>query len=151
LSDGWSGTDSDEKKVVDFISGQIGNERNTAAIGYQTFFYGWTRTHSALDPRVKVGMEFDLLLRMLNNVSNTDRCPEGLSPKDEFRVVQYSPSPTMAEPFAYAPAPRFLIDVATDDRFYLLRRIGPYAVLKRDIGTEQTSDLRSVVAAYPLR
>lgn len=148
LSDGWPGTDSDEEKVVDFISGQLGNERKMAAIGYQTFFYGWMRTHSALDPRVKVGMEFDLLLRMLNNVSNTDRCPEGLSPKDEFRVVQYSPSPTMAEPFAYAPAPRSLVDVATDDRFYLLRRIGPYAVLKRDIGTERRSDSRSVAVAY---
>ena len=49
LSVGWFGIDSDEKKVVDFISDQIGDERKSTSIGYQTFFYGWMRYHSSLE------------------------------------------------------------------------------------------------------
>jgi hypothetical protein len=149
LSDGWSGADSDEKKVVDFIADQVGGGRKAAAIGYQTFFYGWMRRHSTLDPRVKVGMEFDLLLQMLHNLTNTDKCPEGISPNDEFRIVQYATSPAMASPFAYSQAPRSFFDVPKDDRFYLLRQIGRYSVLKRDIGAARTSDSKGITPANP--
>jgi hypothetical protein len=137
---GWSGVDSDEKKVVDYIAGEILSENRTSvSVGYQTLFYGWMPRQNVLDPRIKVGLEFDLLFRFLYGVTNMDRCAEGISPNDEYRVVQSAPSAIMAYPFAYDYAPKMRFEVASDDGFYVLKKFGPYLVLRRNIMKSQGS------------
>jgi hypothetical protein len=131
---GWSGYDSDEKKVVDYVANDLLSEkRYLGSIGYQTLFYEWMPRQNVLDPRIKVGLEFDLLFRVLYNITNTDRCAEGVSPSDEYKIVQIAPSATMAYPFAYAPAPKARFEIPLDDSFYMLNKFGPYLVLKRNM------------------
>ena len=130
---GWSGVNSDEKKVVDYIAGQSLSENGTrVSVGYQTLFYGWMPRQNVLDPRIKVGLEFDLLFKFLHGVTNIDRCAEGISPNDEYRVVQSAPSATMAYPFAHDHPPKMRFEVPSDDSFYLLKKFGPYLVLRRN-------------------
>ena len=131
---GWSGGNLYEKQSVDYIAKLIhANNRNNAAIGYNTFFYDWLPGQHALDRRMKVGMEFDLLFRFLHGITNTDTCAEGFSAADEFRVVQTKPSSTLKYPFGYLDEfdPDAYFYIPPDQNFIIIRRLGPYLVLKR--------------------
>ncbi len=86
---GWSGSDSEELDVVDQVAGQVrAAGRDRAAIGYRISFTGGEASQFILDPRYKLGANWDFLFRRLRRIANEDQCPEGVSPQDEYRVVE---------------------------------------------------------------
>jgi hypothetical protein len=60
----------------------------------------------------------------IHGVSNTNRCAEGVSPDDEFRIVQTRPTST-------DPRGKGYFNISLDRNFILLRQFGPYQVFKR--------------------
>ena len=80
----------------------------------------------------RLGWSLIFYSRFLHGVTNIDRCAEGISPNDEYRVVQSAPSATMAYPFAHDHPPKMRFEVPSDDSFYLLKKFGPYLVLRRN-------------------
>jgi len=122
LRDGWSGPDAQEVRVVDYIANQLHSEgKDRAAIGYQTFFGSFMASFHAVDPRYKVGADFDLLLKYRHGLSNTDPCAEEISPSDEYRIVQIRSPETGGSHF----------EVSLPRNFYFLRQLGSYQVFKR--------------------
>jgi hypothetical protein len=71
----------------------------------------------------RVGAELELMLRFRHDISNTDRCAEGISVSDEYRIVQRAPESGPEPPQHYFDVPL--------DGFRLLRRFGLYEVFKR--------------------
>lgn len=124
LTDGWSGRDADEVRVVDYLAHRIGIDKKRAAIGYDLYIYRFVAAFNSVDSRYKVGAGFDMLLKHRHGIVNTDRCAEGVSPYDEYRVVQTSSTET-------AEGALQRIVVPTDNRFYLAQQFGPYQVLQR--------------------
>ncbi len=126
LRDGWAGTDPEEVQVVDYVSNQIhSNGKEQAAIGYQIFIYEFMPKYAILDRQYKVGAELDFLFKHRNGIVNTDQCAEGVSPTDEYRIVQTRPKSGEAESSQY-------FDVPPDREFHLLRSFDLYQVFKRD-------------------
>jgi hypothetical protein len=122
---GWSGQEARQIEVVDYVAGRLrARRRDSAAIGYRVFVYPFMAEYNAIDRRYKVGADFDLLLHYRRGITNTDTCPEGQSPNDEYRVVQTTPQ---ADP----EAPRSYFDVPRKGHFRLLREFGPYQVYAR--------------------
>jgi dolichyl-phosphate-mannose-protein mannosyltransferase len=123
---GWGGPDADEVQIADDLAPRIKSDgRREAAIGYQTFIYPFMATYNVTNPRYKVGAEFDFILKNRHGIENTDRCAEGVSAADEYRVVQRRPKEGEAEPREYFDVPR-------DERFRLVRVFDLYQVFKRD-------------------
>jgi hypothetical protein len=122
---GWSGSDAAEILVGDYVAEQIRSEgHDRAAIGYHIFVYPFMVQYNMINPQYKVGAEFDLWLKYRHGIANTNGCAEGLSPYDEYRIVQTQPKSGSDEPREY-------FDVPLDRRFQLLRQFGPYQVLRR--------------------
>ena len=76
-----------------------------------------------VSPEYKVGAEFDVLFKYGHGIENTDTCAEGVSPRDDYRIVQ-------TRPMKAEDAPRNYFDVPLENHFKLVREIGPYRVLK---------------------
>ena len=98
--------------------------RERAAIGYQIFVTPtWGSRFAAVDSRYKIGAEFDLLLRFRHGVVNTNQCAEGLSPNDEYRVIETRPDVREAalEFFSAPPNGRLRL-VTTSGAFGLYRK-----------------------------
>ena len=126
LRNGWAGSDPEEVQVVDYVASQIRSEgKASAAIGYQLFIYPFMATYHIIDPTYKVGAEFELLFKYRHGIANTDQCAEGVSPVDEYRIVQTRHKSGEDEP-------RHYVDVPADSRFHVLRRFDLYEVLKRE-------------------
>jgi hypothetical protein len=126
LENGWSGSDPDEIKVVDYVGQQLGSEgREQVAIGYQIFIYEFMANYAILDRQYKVGAEFDFLFKHRHGISNTNQCAEGISPNDEYRIVQTRPKQPEWHPRNY-------FDAAMDSNFRLVRKFDSYQVFKRD-------------------
>lgn len=124
--EGWSGHDADQVRVVEYVADQIeAAGRDEAAIGYQTFIYRFMAAYHVINPQYKVGAEFDLLFSQMEGVTNTNRCAEGLSPEDEYRIVQVRPEPDPA-------APREYFDMSIGENYRLLRQFGSYRVYTLD-------------------
>ena len=124
-ADGWSGRDASEVHVVDYVAQRLETEsRDSAAVGFHVFHYPFMAGYHIIDPQYKVGAEFDVLLRHRHGVTNTNDCAEGLSPRDEYRVVR-------ATPMEQDWAPRDYFEVPLEDDFRLLARFGPYEVFGR--------------------
>ena len=81
-------------------------------------------TFNAVDPRYRAGADFDLMFKARHGVLNTNRCAGGVSPEDEFRIVQTRPTWT-------DPAGIDYVNIPIDGNFRLLRRFGPYQVFQR--------------------
>jgi hypothetical protein len=123
---GWSGPDAAEVDVADYVSEQIRTEgHDRAAIGYQIFIYPFMATYNIINPLYKVGTEFDLWFKYRHGIANTDQCAEGVSPADEYRIVQ-------TQPKSGEEQPRHYFQVRQDTRFRLLQSFGLYQVFKRD-------------------
>jgi hypothetical protein len=122
---GWAGQDASEKQVVDYVASQIKMDgKDRASIGYQTFIYPFMADYNIINPRYKVGAEFDLLFKYQYGVLNTTQCAEGFSSHDEYRIVETVPKiPTWA--------PRDHFNIAVDNRFKLLSQFGSYEIFKR--------------------
>jgi hypothetical protein len=111
--------------VIDYVADQLrGEGRSTAAIGYQLFIYPFMAEYHITNPIYKVGGELEILLRYRHGIANTDRCAEGVSATDEYRIVQRRPKKGPEEPQHY-------FDLPPDGRFRLLRRFSLYDVVKR--------------------
>ena len=79
--------------------------------------------YNVVDARYKIGADFDLLFRDVHGVSNVDRCAEGVSPNDEFRIIQSTPPWT-------DPTGRGYIEVP-EDNYQFMEEIGSYRIYKR--------------------
>jgi hypothetical protein len=116
LHHSWPGPDAPEMEVVDCIATDLrARGANQVPIGYHIFFEGVVSSFS-------VGDEFNFVFRYRHGIANTNRCPEGISDADEYRVVQTAPT----EHFLYIAHPPL------PDSFYRLGIFGDYQVLKRE-------------------
>jgi hypothetical protein len=90
LRHGWSGEDADEIQVVDAAAALVrsSGERDQASIGYEVNVRRFVATDHIIDPRYKVGADFDLLLKHRHGISNANRCAEGVEANDAYRIVQ---------------------------------------------------------------
>jgi hypothetical protein len=129
-ADGWSGHDATEARIADYIATDIHEEgRDRASIGYQLFIYSFMVDYHALSPNYKVGSDFDVVFRYQHGIENTDRCAEGVSPGDEYRIVQTHPMNEPGAPISYFKVP-------SENRFKLVREIGQYRIFKAtQVGT----------------
>ena len=85
---GWSGPDADAWQAVDDVATRIhARGKDRAAIGYQLILTGGEAVQYYIDPRYKAGVEMDFLLRWRHGITNEDRCAEGASPSDDYRIV----------------------------------------------------------------
>jgi hypothetical protein len=124
LHDGWSGVDAVEVRVADSIAKRMRSEgRHRAAIGRRLFLNAAPEPPwHARDSRWKAGGEFDILFEYRLGIDNLNRCVEGVTPQDEFRIVEALPP----EPFAV-----HYFDVPTAGPLRLVDRIGQYEVYER--------------------
>jgi hypothetical protein len=124
--DGWAGPDAEEIKVVDAVAARLqADGRNQASIGYQTFIYPFMANYHIANPIYKVGAEFDMLFYYRHGIVNTNRCAEGLSPEDEYLIVQTRPKPPEW-------APRDYFDFSIGSQFQLVDEIESYRLWKRE-------------------
>jgi hypothetical protein len=79
--------------------------------------------YHGLSPNYKVGSDFDVLFTYQHGIENTDRCAEGVSPGDDYRIVQTHPIKESGAPINYFKVPR-------GNRFKLVREIGQYRIFK---------------------
>jgi len=129
LRTGWSGPDAPEIQTVDYIAEQLhGLGKSRAAIGYQTLYMAlpalnfFMAEFNIVDARYKVGADFDLLFTFRHHITNTNQCAEGISPDDEYRIVESS---------AVWTTPRYAV-LSLDSKFQLQQQFGPYQVFKRN-------------------
>ena len=85
VTQGWSGKDHPMLRAASTVADRVkASGRTQASVGYQG------HEDVAEDELLQVyrlGSQFDLLLRY-DGVRNTNRCPEGISAADEFRIVR---------------------------------------------------------------
>jgi len=123
--EGWAGSDPDEVRLVDHVARDIlaSGERD-AVIGYQTFIFDFMPKYHIIDPDYKVGAELDLLFEHGYGITNLNQCAEGVSPEDEYRIVQTQPRSGIDEP-------RQSFDVPLDGQYRLIARFELFDVFKR--------------------
>jgi hypothetical protein len=91
-TDGWSGRDAREWKVVDYVAGELDAQgKDRAAIGYRLFIYPFMANYNITNPQYKLGADFDLLFKYRRKITNTDTCAEAFSAQDEYRIVRSRP------------------------------------------------------------
>ena len=96
---GWSGPRANDIQAVDYIAGRVRSHGgNRIALGYQTYFLEFMPAMHIVEPRYKVGAELDLFLEHRYGISNSDRCAEGISADDEYRIVQQPPKLVQSGP-----------------------------------------------------
>jgi hypothetical protein len=129
---GWSGPTAQQVQAVDFVANHLSSEgRNTAAIGYQIFVYGFMAKSNIIDPRYKVGAQFDMLFKYRHGILNSDQCAEGVSTKDEYRIVQTRSRQVLPrKDFFNEPAEEY-VDIQLDGSFQLVRQFGGYQIFQR--------------------
>ncbi len=139
---GWSGTESTDLQALDFIAGRLRSEgRTEAAVGYHTLMAGFMARLNVVESRYKVGGELDLYLKQRHGVLNSNQCAEGVSPDDEYVIVQDRPAEVPPEPSPASWAPQGgevkshtladYFDVPVDHDFQLAARFGEFQVLQR--------------------
>jgi hypothetical protein len=114
-----------EIQIADYLATRVRDAgRDRAAIGYLSFV-GWLTEPplKAMDSRMREGERVDLVLRHRYGVVNLNQCGEGVSERDEYRVVEmYPPSDDT----------RYYFDVPPHGRFRFLDQIGKYALYEID-------------------
>ena len=122
-TDGWSGHDAAEVRAIDYIAADLHREgRDRASIGYQVFIYPFMVNYHSVNSNYKVGTQFDVLFKYEHGIENMDRCAEGVSPNDDYRIVQTRPSNQQDPPINYFKV--------SENRFKLVRKIGTYRIFK---------------------
>ena len=131
FQDGWSGTRAEDIEAMDYLASQILSEgNNTASIGYQIYTYAFLPIFHAVDPTYKVGADLDLFLKHRYGISNTDQCAEGISPTDEYRILELRAATPASDDY-FSEQPNEYFDISPDPRFRLIRQFGNYQVYKR--------------------
>jgi len=122
---GWGGQPSRRSAIVERLADGVRAEGGThAAVGYHTWFWEFMVHNAAIDRRYKQGWDLDTLLAQ-HGVTNTNRCPEGLSAADEWRIVQ-----TGAD--AQIWGGRAVIGGDFTEGFEPRAIIGPYTLYRRE-------------------
>jgi hypothetical protein len=123
--DGWTGHESADTEAADFVASLVrAAGRDRATIGYRVFEdTPPTPPWRYVDTRWRYGEELDVLLQYRDAISNLNRCGEGLSTGDEYRIVV--PRPPSSEYVYY-------FDVPTDRRMHFVKQFGPYQVFEQD-------------------
>jgi hypothetical protein len=122
-TDGWSGHDAAEVRAIDYVAADLHRQgRDRASIGYQVFIYPFMVDYHTVNSNYKVGTQFDVLFQYKHGIENTDRCAEGVSPDDDYRIVQTRPLNQQDPPINYFKV--------SENRFKLVRQIGTYRIFK---------------------
>jgi hypothetical protein len=123
--DGWAGQDAIEVQVVDRLAALIKmEEERHASIGYEIDTWRFKAATNVVDPRYKVGADLDLLLKYRHGIVNLNRCAEGFSAQDSYRVVQVKELGSDPEGRGRLIAPR-------SGDFQLTDQIGVFQILHR--------------------
>jgi hypothetical protein len=102
--DGWAGKDNAALPAIDYVAqSMIGAGVRSAAIGYEVEFDRFMATFHGVDSRYKVGKELDFVLLRRHGLTNTNRCAEGLSSADAYRIVEHPRSGEPRERFRVVP------------------------------------------------
>jgi hypothetical protein len=88
IEDGWSGKDAPEITIVDRVAAMIPPGSSEASIGYEVDIWRFMASSNSIDSRYKVGADLDLLFKYRRGITNMDRCAEGFSTNDDYRIVQ---------------------------------------------------------------
>jgi hypothetical protein len=122
---GWSGHDSEEVRVVDYVARQLHSRgQDRTGIGYRIFIYPFMVKDNITNPLYKVGADLDLLFKYRGGITNTDTCAEGVSASDHYRIVRTTPMTDAGAPTEY-------FNVSLGRGFQRLRQFGPYLVYAR--------------------
>jgi hypothetical protein len=80
-------------QAADYLASIVrADGRTEASIGYRLFDSALPDVpYPGADRRGKIGGVFDAVLEYRNGIANADRCAEGVSSRDEYRVVQIAP------------------------------------------------------------
>jgi hypothetical protein len=118
---GWAGQDSPVSQLVDQVATRIqARGKDQASIGYEIYIKKFQAAFNRTDPRYKVGANLDLLFRYRYSVSNSDRCAEGVSSDDDYRIVQSADGMTGSR-----------INSSRGDKFRMTQQIGQFQVFER--------------------
>src|SRR5262249_49689052 len=123
---GWSGPDAVEIQAVDRLASLVRETgHRQASIGYEVDIWPFMAEWNVADSRYKVGADLDLMLKSRHGITNLDRCAEGVSKVDTYRIVQ-----TTARSAANSNGTNRLA-VARDASFETASKAGIYQVLER--------------------
>ena len=123
IIDGWSGTDPEQIRVIDYAARQIKSDgKDHAAIGYDLFIRSWWAIFNVADHRYKIGADLDLFFEYRYGIVNTNRCAEGVSTEDTYRIVQGR---------VITSEERAHIDIPSDDRFHVSQTFESFQLLQR--------------------
>jgi hypothetical protein len=142
VSTGWSGPRAHDIQAVDYIAGRVRSHgASKVAIGYQTYFLEFMPAMNIVEPRYKVGAELDLYLEHRYGISNSNKCAEGISSDDEYRIVQQPPKLAKSEeiPLSWTPLGSEVktydldqfFDVPLDPSFRMRGQFGEFQVFQR--------------------
>lgn len=124
-TNGPAGADSDMLRAVEYVAREVHSDgRRDAAIGYWLpGVVGTEDAYHAIDPRYKIGMVMDYILNQRFQVRNSNRCPEGISGEDEYRIIYRD---------LYLDAPEYSgLRLRAYSGFRTVKRFGEYAVATR--------------------
>lgn len=119
---GFEGQKNPLRLSVEFIAAQVKRQgKNQVSLGYNIPFYGYNASFNVIDRRYKVGAVPDLILSAEFGIKNTDQFAEGISPKDEYRIV--APAPKGKSLISYIPlSGKGYKPVASFGRYQVLRK-----------------------------
>src|SRR5688572_9378552 len=116
---------------MDYLASPILSEgNNTASIGYQLYPYACLSIFHTVDPTHMVSADLVLISKHRYGISNTDQCAEGISPTDEFRILELRAATPASDDY-FSEQPNEYFDISPDPRFRLIRQFGNYQVYKR--------------------
>jgi Dolichyl-phosphate-mannose-protein mannosyltransferase len=129
---GWTGHDAIEIEITDRVAALVhGSGFDSAAVGYDTNIWPFMAMYHAVDPRYKAGADFDMLLEYRHGIANADRCAEGFSSRDTYRVLQTTDLPTV-DP---ADVGRLISRDRAD--FDVKQQVGGFQILQRRAPTPE--------------
>jgi hypothetical protein len=150
---GWSGPETNDLRALDYIASQVHSEgRSTVAVGYQVFILQFMASMNVVDSRYKVGADLDLFLKYRHGIANVSQCAEGISPTDEYRIVQVARNEVEAgdRPISWGPIGGEVkthnldeyFSVSFDREFVMVREFGDFRVFRRMGAVEQARQVQ---------
>ena len=126
---GWVGSLPPQMLALEFVANRLtaAGERHTS-IGYQDYGMGYVARYNVLDPRYRWGAGADAWLQRTHGIANDNRCAEGVSAGDEWRIIEAPLVRARAEDVDAAP------EIVAGDMtagFAPQARFGPFVVFKR--------------------
>jgi hypothetical protein len=113
---GWSGDEAPDAQVAEYLAARFRSNAMPSRVGYE---YPQARVSlPSFDMRLEPGASIDALLRG-HGVDNANRCAEGQSSDDDYKVVDTS-----------VPGPYF--DAPSPGRFSLVKRFGNFEIHQRE-------------------